>query len=130
MRAYWDSSALVQSHLDNTVHTRLRHEGAYTRTHSLSETFATLTGRAAIAMSANDAAAAIKGLLQYLELVDLTGPEVARAFAKAQSLGVRGGRVHDYVHALAAEKSGAKTLLTLDRNDFIGLVHSLSVEQL
>jgi predicted nucleic acid-binding protein len=130
MKAYWDSSALIQSHLDNTVHARLRREGAYTRTHSLSETFATLTGRAAIAMSANDAAAAVKGLLQYLDLVDLTGVEIAKALAKAQSLGVRGGRVHDYIHALAAEKSGAKTLLTLDRNDFSGLVHNVSVEQL
>ena len=92
MKAYWDSSALVQSHLDNDLHARLRHEGAYTRTHSLSETFATLTGRAAIAMPANDAAAAIKGLLQYLDLVDLTELKLPRRLPK-QNLWVCGADV-------------------------------------
>ena len=44
-------------------------------------------------------------------------------------MGVRGGRVHDYMHALAASKSGADALLTTDRNDFNGLVPDLAVEQ-
>jgi predicted nucleic acid-binding protein len=37
---------------------------------------------------------------------------------EARKKGVRGGRVHDYLHAVAAEKSGSRKLLTLDRNDF------------
>jgi len=40
---------------------------------------------------------------------------------EARKKGVRGGRIHDYLHAVAAEKSGARQLLTLDKNDFNGL---------
>lgn len=130
MKSYWDSSALVQTYLDGELQKRLIQEGAITRTHSLAEIFATFTGRADIRMPANDAAAAIAGLLQYLEFVDLGATEASHAFRKAQSLGVRGGRVHDYLHALAAEKAGAKKLLTLDKNDFTGLVAGMKVEQL
>jgi predicted nucleic acid-binding protein len=129
MKAYWDSSALVESHLDNSLYTRLIREGAYTRTHRIAEAFSALTGKAAIRMPANDAAAAIKGLSQYLEFVDLTAQESIHALDKAQRLGVRGGRVHDYLHALAAKKSGAELLLTLDENDFNGLVSGLVIEQ-
>lgn len=49
--------------------------------------------------------------------------------SKARQRGVRGGRVHDYLHALAAVKSGANELLTLDRNDFDLLAPGLLVEQ-
>jgi predicted nucleic acid-binding protein len=76
MKSYWDSSALVETHLDGALHDRLKAEGAFTR-----------------------------------------------------SLGVRGGRVHDFIHAMAAQKSGATTLLTMDKNDFTGLTSSVAVEQ-
>jgi predicted nucleic acid-binding protein len=36
--------------------------------------------------------------------------------------------VHDYLHTVAAEKSGAKTILTLDKNDFADLT-GLKIEQ-
>jgi predicted nucleic acid-binding protein len=39
-----------------------------------------------------------------------------------------GGRVHDYLHAVAAQKSGAKKLLTLDENDFNDLT-KVEIEQ-
>ena len=44
--------------------------------------------------------------------------EMFSAFKKAKRLGVRGGRVHDFLHAVAAEKAGADKIITLDENDF------------
>lgn len=130
MKAYWDASALVETHVDDDLHARLKNEGAFTRTHSLSEIFSTLTGgRFAPRSDANDAVKTVEDLAQYLEFVDLTSSEVIAALKKARSLGVRGGRVHDYIHAVAAKKSGATALLTLDKNDFHGLAPSLSIEQ-
>ena len=129
MKAYWDSSALVHTTLDATLRARLVQEGAFTRSHSLTETFSALTGKAQIRMEANAAAATVRALAQYLQFVDLTADEVVHGLGKAQSLGVRGGHVHDYMHALAAQKSGAKSLLTLDRNDFNNLVPGLTIDQ-
>jgi predicted nucleic acid-binding protein len=130
MKPYWDASALIQTHLDEELHIRLKQAGAVTRTHSLSEMFSTLTGgRVALRLEANDAAKSIENIVKHLEFVDLTGDEVVQALKKARSRGVRGGRVHDYLHALAAQKAKADALLTTDRNDFDGLVPGLSVEQ-
>jgi predicted nucleic acid-binding protein len=43
------------------------------------------------------------------------------ALRTARKRGVRGGRVHDFMHAVAAAKAGAEKILTLDKNDFDGL---------
>lgn len=129
MKAYWDSSALIETVLQPDLLAKLRREGAFTRTHSLAETFSTLSGNPHFRASADDAAATIKGMAQYLEFIDVPAAEIIDALGKAQASGVRGGRVHDYIHALAAKKSGAKALLTLDRNDFDGLATGLTIEQ-
>jgi hypothetical protein len=50
------------------------------------------------------------------------------ALKQTRKRGVRGGRVHDFMHAVAAEKSGAKELLTLDTHDFDALTDSIKVE--
>jgi predicted nucleic acid-binding protein len=63
-----------------------------------------------------------------LDFQDLTAAEVLQALKEARKKGVRGGRVHDYLHAVAAEKSGAKKLLTLDKNDFTALTE-VEIEQ-
>jgi predicted nucleic acid-binding protein len=46
---------------------------------------------------------------------------------KASSLGVRGARIHDLMHAEAAIKYGANELLTLDDSGFATLNLSLQV---
>ena len=56
-----------------------------------------------------------------LSFVDLTADEMLAALKSTRKLGIRGGRVHDFFHAVAAKKSGAKKIVTLDRNDFDGL---------
>jgi len=51
----------------------------------------------------------------------LTADEIVAALKDAPAKSAQGGRVHDLMHAVAAEKCGAEELWTLDQNDFIGL---------
>lgn len=127
---YWDSSALVESTLNADIRARLLEDGGVTRTHTLAEMFSTLSGGSLpIRVSANEAAQSVKLAAEHLQFVHLSENEIIDALNKAQSRGVRGGRVHDYLHALAAKKAGAATLLTMDQNDFDDLVPGLRVEQ-
>ncbi len=128
MKAYWDSSALVEAALSPQLLRRLQSEGAFTRPYTLVETFSTLTGNPASRIDAADAAAILERLSKRLEFVDLSGPETLQALKQARQKGVRVGRVHDYLHAVAAEKSGAQIILTLDKNDFTDLTR-LTIEQ-
>ena len=129
MKAYWDSSALVEASADLALRTRLRKERGLTRTHALAEVFSALTGgNLSIRLDANAAAEVVSALAQDLDFLDLTAAEVLAALKEAQPRGVRGGRVHDFLHARAAEKSGAEDLLTTDRYDFESLTDSVKVE--
>ena len=118
MKTYWDSSALVKSSFDPALKQRLETEGGFTRSHNLAETFSTFTANPRNRMDANDAARLVEVLAKNLEFIDLTAAELLRGLHNARRLGVRGGRVHDYLHALAAEKGRASKILTLDRHDF------------
>lgn len=129
MKAYWDSSALVATTIDAGLKARLASEGAFARTHSLAEVFSALTGKLHIRASANEAPKAVRLMSDHIDFIDLSTEEILHGLARAQSLGVRGGRVHDYLHALCAIKSGAHSLLTTDENDFDGLTAGLSVVQ-
>ncbi len=127
---YWDSSALIETISDPDLRARLSAEGGWTRAHALNEMFSALTGgNLRIRVAPNDAARMIRGAAARLRFVNLTEPEILDALDKAQALGVRGGRVHDYMHAVAARKSRADALLTTDQNDFTGLVPGLAIEQ-
>jgi predicted nucleic acid-binding protein len=125
---YWDSSALVEATLREDVRERLHTEGGIARTHALAEIFSTLTGgRLGFQAEADAAARTIEQLAQDLKFVELSSAEVLDALKKARAKGVRGGRVHDFLHAVAADKQ-AGHLLTSDRNDFEGLA-SVPIEQ-
>ena len=128
MKAYWDSGALVQSTGDLQLRTRLRKERGFTRTHALAETFSALTGgRLAIRLDAEAAAEMVGNLASDLDFIDLTAEEVLSVLKQAQKRGVRGGRVHDYLHAVAADKCRAGELLTTDQYDFQGLADSATI---
>jgi predicted nucleic acid-binding protein len=130
MKDYWDSSALVEASMDVGLRTRLRTKGGITRIHTLAECFSALTaGGLAVRLDADAAAQMLDNLAADLEFVELTPPEVLSALKKARKRGVRGGRVHDYLHAVAADKSGAVHLLTLDEHDFDSLADKVTVEQ-
>ena len=126
---YWDSSALVETFLKPALKERLLAEGGHTRQHALSEVFSALTaGNLAIRVSPRDAAQAVRIMAGKVKFVHLTEEEILEALDGAQARGVRGGRVHDYLHAKAAEKIKATVLLTADRYDFSGLVPGLPIE--
>jgi len=129
MKAYWDSSALVEASADINVRTRLREERGLTRTHALAEVFSALTGgNLSLRLDADAASKMVDSLAQDLDFLDLTAKEVLSALKRARKRGVRGGRVHDFLHAVAAEKSGAPALLTTDQYDFESLTDSVKVE--
>lgn len=128
MTAYWDSSALIIALSEKSVRKRLTREGGITRLHSISEIFSTLTGgRLGLRIEANDAIEMIRGLLKHLQLVDLDDKEVLAALAEAKSKGVRGGRVHDYIHAATAAKVPCQRIYTLNLRDFENLFSSLEI---
>jgi predicted nucleic acid-binding protein len=119
MKAYWDSSAVIEACNNPALRVRLRCERDFTRTHTLAEVLSTLAGgNLAFRLGADDAAKTVANLASDLDFQDAVASDVLRALQEAQKKGVRGGRIHDYLHAVAAEKSGARKLLTLDRNDF------------
>lgn len=131
MKAYWDSSALVAASANLTLRRRLRTDGGITRPHALAETFSALTGgNLTIRLDANAAAQMLQNLAQDLDFVDLTPQEMLAGFKQARKRGVRGGRVHDFMHALAAQKSAVFELLTGDENDFESLSDTLTIEQI
>ena len=129
MKAYWDSSAVIEACSSPVLRARLHRERGFTRTHTLAEVFSTRTGgNLAFRLDADAAAQTAGNLAADLDFLDLTAAEVLKAMNEARKKGVRGGRIHDYLHAVAAQKSGAKALLTLDKNDFNGLT-TVEIEQ-
>jgi predicted nucleic acid-binding protein len=131
MKAYWDSSALVQATSDLALRRRLRSERGVSRPHALAEVFSALTGgNIAIRLDADAAAETVDNLSGDIDFIDLTSDEVRRALKEARRRGVRGGRVHDFLHAVAAEKSGVKELLTLDENGFDHLLDLVRATQM
>ncbi len=129
MSAYWDSSAVIEACASILLRARLRRERGVTRTHTLAEVFSTLTGgNLAFRLDADGAARTVANLAVDLDFYDLAAEDILQALKEARKRGVRGGRVHDYLHAVAAEKAGAKKLITLDRNDFEDLTN-VEIEQ-
>ena len=121
MKTYWDSSALVEATENAELRIRLHDQNGITRTHALAEVFACLTGNPERRMDHESAVEAVKNLAADLDFTDLSSAEVIAALSQARKKGVRGGHVHDLLHAVAADKAGAQELLTLDGNDFRGL---------
>lgn len=92
--------------------------------HALAEVFSTLTGGAQGLRVGSDLARRLlrESVLPYVKTVTLAERDVMAALAQAQSRGVRGGAVYDYLHLVAARKCGAEALVTLDFRHFAALV--------
>ncbi len=69
MKAYWDSSALVETLSDPTLRARLKAERGFTRTHSLAEVFSALTGNPHVRFDADWSARTIEQLIGDLDVV-------------------------------------------------------------
>jgi predicted nucleic acid-binding protein len=128
MTVYWDTGALMRFLLEK----RQAEISGVTRTHTLAELFSALTGqgwketlpggierqrRMGMALAAKQ----IQDISRRLQFIDLTAEEVVRAINQAKQLAAQGGRIHDLLHAVAAQKANADELWTVDRNDFNGL---------
>lgn len=128
MKAYWDSSALVEAIIATPAavaafdadHERI------TRAHTLAETFSQLTKGTlknadgqTIALLAYDAAKTLEAWAGRMTIVVLDGKQIIAALKQAQKKGIRGGAVHDYLHIVAAEAEGAEKIYTLNVKDFV-----------
>jgi hypothetical protein len=119
---YWDSSALIGALQIPAIAGRATRPNQATRIHSLSEVFSTLTGgRLGTRYLPSDAASMVQQLTADFHFIDLTRDEVQKALDEAQAKGIRGGRVHDWLHAVAATKANCDELLTYNVTDFQGL---------
>lgn len=121
MKTYWDSSALIEALHDSNLRSRITAMDNATRPHSLAEVFSTLTKGVNFRYSPADAANMVADLKSDLAFVELDADETLSAIKEASGQGVRGARVHDLMHAWAAQKWGANELLTLDDAGFATL---------
>jgi predicted nucleic acid-binding protein len=122
MRRYWDTSALVNALHDLKLEAKVLELDQWTRPHTLSEAFSTLTGgRLGFKYAPDDAVALLKNIASGMHFVELDGKDTLAALALARKHGIRGGRVHDWMHARAATKAGVAVLVTDNRSDFEGL---------
>jgi predicted nucleic acid-binding protein len=127
VNVYWDTSALLNAVVSPSVLARLKTGDNWTRLHTLSEAFALMTGRgvpsgtAQLTFRPDDCSAWLEKVLQNVTVTELSRSEVMSALKSAQRLGVKGRRVHDLMHAVAADKVKAEVLLTRDKQDFAGL---------
>lgn len=120
-----DSSVLIAAMVSTEEHHRVcdrlfdsKELGIYA--HGIAETFSTLTGgRRSAAMSASLVSQIIED--DYLPLLTTTGlttKEMLGAMREAQSRGVRGGGIYDYLHLVAARKAKARRIYTLNVSNF------------
>ncbi len=122
MSAYWDSSALVAACLDERARVALARERGVTREHGFAEVYSTLTGgRLGFRSRPEDAALLCRELAGDLDAVELGREEILTALKSARRHGVRGGQVHDFLHAVAARKAGCEKIYTLNLEDFRSL---------
>jgi len=129
MNPYWDSSALIEAIQNLGVRRALRRDGGFTRPHTFTEVFSTLTGgRLGFRCAANEASKITGELASDLKVVELDRDETLAALAAAQKHGVRGRQIHDFLHAIAARKAGAGVLYTLNLSDFQSLRLAINIE--
>jgi hypothetical protein len=131
MKVYWDSSALVEACQNTSARQRLSGDRGFGRRHALAEVFAAMSDKPHLRVAPSQVVLVLKDIVADLDFVELTTDDIIKAASDAQSLGVRGGAIHDLLHVRAAVKAGATEILTLDRNDFLNLVPAgLSIGQL
>ena len=122
MKRYWDTSALVDSLHDSKLEEKVLAADQWTRPHTLVEAFSTLTGgRLGFKYSPDDASALLQEITRHMNFVELDQKDTMQALALAQKQGIRGGRVHDWMHARAATKAHVAVFVTDNRDDFLGL---------
>lgn len=122
MKRYWDASALIDALQDSAIEKKALEAHQTTRAHTLAEVFSILTGgRLGFRLGPDDAATMIEEITEKFAFVELSPAEIKSALKQAESKGVRGNRVNDWLHAIAARKAGVEELLTDNYSDFAGM---------
>jgi predicted nucleic acid-binding protein len=123
--AFLDSSVLVAALASDEIkHAEclalLLKGGNCIYSHALLETFSTLTGGKLGVRVTPDLAVQMlsETVLPRVSVIELSSAEIIAALGIAQSRGVRGGCVYDYMHLVAAKKGGASVIYTLNMDDF------------
>jgi predicted nucleic acid-binding protein len=128
MSALLDSSVLVAALASD----ELKHAECLARlltgdnciySHALLETFSTLTGgKLGVRVTADFAVRMLsETVLPRVTVIELSSSEIIAALGIAQSRGIRGGGVYDYMHLVAAKKANASVIHTLNMDDFLHL---------
>lgn len=91
--------------------------------HGLTETFSTLTGgRKAFRLPPSVAANLLEQhFAPRLTITSLTPSDILKAMAEAESRGVRGGGIFDFLHLVAAKKAKAAKFYTLNTAHFVAI---------
>ncbi|MDP1586273.1 MAG: PIN domain-containing protein [Prosthecobacter sp.] len=125
MSVLLDSSVLVAALApDEDRHTEcltlLMQSGNVVYAHAFLETFSTLTGgRLGVKVDADFAAQLLsETVLPRVQVIELGIAELLAALRLARKQGVRGGGVYDYMHLVAARKTKADILYTINLSDF------------
>jgi predicted nucleic acid-binding protein len=93
---------------------------AFTSTHAIAETFATLTsGRLEVQLTPAEAAQVIDAnVVRRLQVIDLGLSDYQQAMRNSQTGGARGGAIFDMLHLQAARRGAAKRILTINVRHF------------
>jgi predicted nucleic acid-binding protein len=93
---------------------------AFTSTHAIAETFATLTsGRLEVQLTPAEAAEVIDAnVIRRLQVIDLELGDYEQAMRNSQIVGARGGAIFDMLHLQAARRGNAKRILTINVRHF------------
>jgi predicted nucleic acid-binding protein len=123
--SFIDTSVLVAAIVSSEAHhvkcaILLDHADSGMYSHGLAETFSTLTGgKQHFRMAAGIAASLIEeDYLPCLAVASLSPKDMLRAMSEAESRGIRGGAVFDYLHLFAARKAKVAKFYTLNLSHF------------
>lgn len=78
-------------------------------------------------VDAHDASEIVSNMARHLSVEDLSTAQVLRVLAEGKQRGVRGGQVHDLLHAAAAVEAECDVVATYNLADFRGLYQELEV---
>jgi predicted nucleic acid-binding protein len=126
LKAYFDSSALIAAFVEEEIHHEsasealVKTKAAFTSTHALAETFATLTGgRLTIQLTPEEALTVIEtNAVGRLSVLELSTHDYRTAFRQSQSVGARGGAIYDLLHLQAARRGSATRIYTINVRHF------------
>lgn len=128
MKALFDTSVLIAAFtIEHPKHTaclpylqKVRNEqiDGYISTHCIAELYSVLTARTSPRILPADARNIMGTDLPRFQVVDMNGSDYLTVVDRMVALGLSGGAIYDALHAYAAHKVEADTILTLNFCDF------------